>query len=186
MDVAAIGTDPEAFGVFYDEHFDAVLRFVARRVDDPQVAADLTADVFMAAIDSSHSYRPDRGTPITWLLGVARNVVNAERRRHARERTASNQVAGRRQLDADDVVCLEERIDAEARARELYRAMDRLSRTERAVLELVALDGLGLVDAARVLRISHVSARVRLHRARRKLRDQLTPTVAPNTVEVES
>ena len=60
-------------------------RFIARRVSDPHLAADLTADVFLAAIQSAHKYRPDRGSPGAWLIGVARNVVNAEFRRAAQE-----------------------------------------------------------------------------------------------------
>ena len=46
MNVTTIGTDPDALESFYREHVWAVQRFVARRVSDPHVAADLTADVF--------------------------------------------------------------------------------------------------------------------------------------------
>jgi len=45
-DIRRIGEDPEAFERFYREQLPLVRRFVARRVDDPQLAADLTADVF--------------------------------------------------------------------------------------------------------------------------------------------
>lgn len=183
VDPQRIGSDPEAFEAFYREHIEAIQRFVARRVDEPYLAADLTADVFMAAIESAHTYRPWRASPIGWLYGVAHNVVAAERRRHARELRATGRLSGRRLLDADDLARLEERIDAEARARELYGAMDRLPDSERAVLELTALDGLSVSEAAQALRITAVAARVRLHRARQKLRGQLTPDVAGTVAE---
>jgi RNA polymerase sigma factor (sigma-70 family) len=183
VDPQRIGSDAEAFEAFYREHIEAIQRFVARRVDDPYLAADLTADVFLAAIDSAHTYRPRRGSPIGWLYGVAHNVVAAERRRQARELRAAGRLTGRRLLDADDLARLEERIDAEARARELYLAMDRLPDSERAVLELTALDGLTVSEAAQALRITAVAARVRLHRARQKLRDRLTPPVADARTE---
>ena len=48
--------------------------------------------------------------------------------------------------------------------------MARLSDDERAVLELIALDGLTVTDAAQVLGVQPVTARVRLHRARRTVR----------------
>jgi len=51
--------------------------------------------------------------------------------------------------------------------------MFRLSAGERAVLELVALDGLTVGEAARALGIGSVAARVRLHRARRLLKGTL-------------
>jgi RNA polymerase sigma factor (sigma-70 family) len=174
-----IGHDPAAFEAFYREHVEAILRFVARRVDNPHVTADLTAEVFLAAIDAAPAYDPERGVPGAWLYGIARIVVNAERRRAAREARAHAQVQGRRLLDDDDVVRLQERIDAEARSRELYAALADLNDGERAVFELVALDGLGSADAARVLGIRPVTARVRLHRARAALRGQLFDDASP-------
>ncbi|WP_328322943.1 RNA polymerase sigma factor [Kribbella sp. NBC_00382] len=172
-----IGRDPAAFEAFYREHIEKVQRFVARRVDDPFLAADLTAEVFLAAIDSAHSYRPGRGTPTGWLYGVAQNVVSSERRRQARELRANQRVSGRRLLTPDDVSRLEERIDAEEGARTLLRAMDELPDGERAVLELVALDGISPQEAAQVLGIRAATARVRLHRARTRLRDGMPPPI---------
>jgi RNA polymerase sigma factor (sigma-70 family) len=157
---------------------EAVQRFVARRVDDPYLAADLTADVFLAAIDSAHTYRPDRGEPIAWLYGVARNVVAGERRRAARAGRAGRRIPAIAELiDAADLADLHARIDAGAVARSLYAAMGRLSDGERAVLELVALEELSASEAARALGIRPVTARVRLHRARRLLREELGPGV---------
>ena len=49
-------SEPDALEAFYRDHVEAVQRFVARRVSDPHLAADLTADVFLAAIDSAASY----------------------------------------------------------------------------------------------------------------------------------
>src|SRR5947209_19318190 len=98
-----IAYDPAALEAFYRTHVEAVERFVARRVDDPYLAADLTADVFLAAIDAAGSYRSERGAPVAWLFGVARNVVAAEHRRAAREHRANARIEGRRLLDENDV-----------------------------------------------------------------------------------
>ncbi|MCW3023896.1 MAG: polymerase, sigma-24 subunit, subfamily [Conexibacter sp.] len=168
-----IAEDPAAFEAFYREHVEAILRFVTRRVDDPHVAADLTAEVFLAAIDGAATYRPAAGAPVAWLFGIARNVVSSEWRRAARERRAHAQIQGRRLLDDDDVARIQERIDAQARARELHAAVVGLPEGERAVFELIALDGLSTPEAAAVLRIRKVTARVRLHRARTALRGEL-------------
>jgi RNA polymerase sigma factor (sigma-70 family) len=173
-EVVRIGSDPDVFEEFYRRNVDGVLRFVVRRVEDPYLAADLTADIFVAAIESAHTYRADRGDPTQWLYGVARNVVGAERRRSARERRATRRVTGRAHVADDDLSMLLERIDAESRARDLYRALDRLSDDDRGLLELVAVDGLSVAAAADEYGISHVAARVRLHRARRRLRELLS------------
>ncbi len=168
-----IAHDPAVFEEFYRDHVEAVQRFVARRVADPHLAADLTADVFLAAIDAAPSYRTGRGAPGAWLLGIARNVVSAEHRRAGRERSARARIDAGGLLDADDVTRMQDRIDAAARAREMYAALAGLPEGERAVFELIALDDLTPTEAAAVLGIRPITARVRLHRARATLRGTL-------------
>jgi RNA polymerase sigma factor (sigma-70 family) len=178
-EVPQIGDDPALFETFYREHVEAVQRFVARRVADPRLAADLTAEVFLAVVDAAARYRPAAGVPEAWLFGVARNVVNAEHRRAGREQRANARVEGRRLVDDDDIARMQERIDAAARSRELYAALDELPESQRAILELTALDGLTAGEAAAALGIRAVTARVRLHRARTTLREQLLEEDAP-------
>ncbi|WP_278257392.1 sigma-70 family RNA polymerase sigma factor [Nocardioides convexus] len=134
-DVHRIGGDPDAFEAFYREHLDTVQRFVARRVADPYLAADLTADVFLAAVEAAAGYRADRGNPAAWLTGVARNVVAAEFRRQGRQRTAVRKIAGRRLLETDSLGRIEERIDAERETRRLYDALAVLRPRDRALME---------------------------------------------------
>ncbi|MFD3621557.1 RNA polymerase sigma factor [Streptomyces sp. NPDC058676] len=144
------------------------MRFVARRVDDPHTAADLTAEIFIAVLDSAHSYRPRLGSETAWLYGIARNVVSSERRRVAREAERDLRFAGRRLLEADDIARIEDKLDAESPGRRVLAALARLPEGERAVMELVAVDQLTVTEAAAVLGIRQVTARVRLHRARRR------------------
>jgi RNA polymerase sigma factor (sigma-70 family) len=177
-----IAHDPQAFEAFYRAHVESVQRFVARRIDDPYLAADLTAEVFLAGIDAAPGYRPERGSPAAWLFGVARIVVAAEHRRAARERRAHGRLQGRRLLEDNDVERMQQRIDAAARSRALFAAVAQLPEGERAVLELVALDDLSVTEAAAVLGLRPVTARVRLHRARGALRRQVfdddSPTIS--------
>jgi RNA polymerase sigma factor (sigma-70 family) len=172
-DLPRIAYDPATLEDFYRAHVEAVEQFIARRVGDPYLVADLTADVFLAAVDAAASYRPERGVPAAWLFGVARNVVAAEYRRAGRERSANARVEGRRLLDENDVERMQQRIDATAQARAVFEAVARLPDGERAVLELVALDDLTVTEAAAVLGLRAVTARVRLHRARAALRRQI-------------
>jgi RNA polymerase sigma-70 factor (ECF subfamily) len=169
MQLTAIATDPEALEAFYREHVEAVQRFVARRVSDPHLAADLTADVFLEAIEACGRYRADLGPPRAWLFGVARNVLAMHVRRGVREARAVGRIRGRRLLDPDSVQRIVERIDAEREARDLWQALSQLDEGQRAVVELVAVDGLTPTEAAAVLGITSGAARVRLHRARQFL-----------------
>jgi RNA polymerase sigma-70 factor (ECF subfamily) len=185
-DLARIAFDGAALERFYRAHVEPVERFIARRVADPHLAADLTSEVFLAAIDAAPAYDRRRGTPSAWLVGIARNVVSAEFRRAARERRARARIDARELLDADDVARLQERIDAEARSRELFAGLASLPAGEREVLELVAVDELNPREAASVLGISYVAARVRLHRARSAMQKALEPEAAAVNQPVEA
>src|SRR5690349_879963 len=100
--VRLIGADPEVFEAFYREHVDAIQGFVARRVGDRERAADLTAEIFLAAIGAAHRYRSGRGSPKAWLYGIAQNVVAIERRRANREQAREARFRGSALLDEDD------------------------------------------------------------------------------------
>ncbi|MGH2974346.1 MAG: RNA polymerase sigma factor, partial [Solirubrobacterales bacterium] len=166
-------TDPDLFEAFYREHLEDLQRFVARRVGDRDRAADLTAEIFLAAIDSAHRYRPRSGTPKAWLYGIARVLVANDHRRRDRERAREERFRGSALLEEEDAARMDARIDAAAQSRRLYLAMDRLPEAERAVLELVAIDDLTVAEAAAAVGVRSGTARVRLYRARRKLRAHL-------------
>jgi RNA polymerase sigma-70 factor (ECF subfamily) len=172
-DAADLGRNPDTFEVFYRAHLPWVRRFVARRVEDPHTAADLTADIFLAVIDSAASYDAEAGTAVSWLAGIARNVVADHLRRRVRESRANGRLSGRALLDEQSAERIADRIDGDRTARELYRALAQLPDNQRAVIELVAVDGLSLTEAAQALGISPGNARVRYHRARARLQDVL-------------
>jgi RNA polymerase sigma factor (sigma-70 family) len=174
--IAPPARDPAGFAVFYQQHFDAVLGFVTRRTDSAHLAADLTADIFLTALEQSGSYDARRGAPVAWLYGISRNVLASHFRGSAREQRAVSRIAGHRMLDEQDVAAIEGRIDAARAARRLAGQHAALSEPLRAVLDLVAVDGLSTREAAQALGISSATARVRLHRARKALQ-----SVAPQT-----
>jgi RNA polymerase sigma factor (sigma-70 family) len=187
--LSRIACEPRSLEAFYCDHVGVVSRFVARRVSDPHTAADLTADIFVAAIDSCATYDPARGSVAAWLCGVGRHVLAAEVRQRSRDESAARKVHGRRMLDEDAITRIDERLDAEREARRIYSALGFLSEPDRALFEFVALDGLSVSDAARALGVKPATARVRLHRARARvtahLRAPETPACA-DTLEVLS
>src|SRR5918998_3676562 len=77
--LAALDTEPEGFGVFYRRHVGPLLTFFARRTGDPELAADLCAETFAAALDGAHRFRPDRGPAVAWLYGIPPHPPRAVR-----------------------------------------------------------------------------------------------------------
>lgn len=180
--VQACTTQPEHLEAFYRAHLPFVRQYVARRVDDPCDVADITADIFLRVIRSAATYRSDLGAPRAWLTGIARIAVADHRRAGAQHEAAVHRLGGRRWLDEDSTERIVQRVAAEADARTLLRLIAELPPSLRFVLELVAVDGLAVADAAAVLQISAGAARVRYHRARRLLHESpvlLRQEVAP-------
>ncbi|MDO5502473.1 MAG: RNA polymerase sigma factor [Actinomycetia bacterium] len=163
------GRDLGAFEAFYRATVHDVERFIARRVTDPHVVADLTAECYLVMIEKTTAYRADRGSPRAWAFGIARHVVQDHHRRQARRLHAVARISGRALLDAQSEDDLVARIDAEREARRLLRGVDQLPPAEKAVFELVVVDGLAVDEAAQALGLRPGTARVRLHRARRRL-----------------
>jgi RNA polymerase sigma-70 factor (ECF subfamily) len=147
-----------------------VTAYFARRTADSQTVADLTADTFVRAITSFATFDPGRGSHRGWLFGIARRVFAQHCERISRGRDVVVRLAGRRELDADEVGELVVRIDAERAGRALLHGMAELAQTDRDVVELVDLAGLDRGEAAAALGISPGAMRIRLFRARGKLR----------------
>jgi RNA polymerase sigma-70 factor (ECF subfamily) len=80
-------TDTRSFELFYRRHFESLLGFFARRTRDPELAADLTAETFAAALSSRRRYRPERGRADSWLFAIAyHKLADAQRRGAAEDR----------------------------------------------------------------------------------------------------
>jgi RNA polymerase sigma factor (sigma-70 family) len=73
--LAATPARPEAFGEFYARNEAAVLGYLHSRTRDPELAADLAAEAFAAALVSVRRYRPGEAPPVAWLFGIARNIL---------------------------------------------------------------------------------------------------------------
>jgi RNA polymerase sigma factor (sigma-70 family) len=158
------------FERLYRAEVDAVTAFFARRSADPQVVADLTADTFVQVIVSFRTFDPGRGTARAWVFGIARRVYAAHCEAHSQQRDKVVRLAGRRELGPDQVGELLDRIDAERAGRQLVTELTMLPALDRAVVELVDIAGLGSKEAAAVLGLSAGAVRMRLMRARARLR----------------
>ncbi|MFK4637178.1 RNA polymerase sigma factor [Paenarthrobacter histidinolovorans] len=168
IDVRVIGSDSVMLERFYRAHLAEVERFVARRVSDPHTAADMTADVFVAAMTSGWRFDPAKGNAQSWLYGIAHRVVADAERKAARRWRAQTRERSQRVLEDDAISRLESQLDAEAMIRQCRALLEVLPKTERVLLELTALEGLSVADAALAVGISPGAARVRLHRTRKK------------------
>jgi RNA polymerase sigma-70 factor, ECF subfamily len=166
------------FEALYRANVAAVTAYFARRSADPQTVADLTADTFVQVITSFATFDPRKGTPRAWVFGIARRIYAAHCEAHSQQRSRVERLAGRRELASDEVGDLIDRIDAERAGRALVTGLATLSAADRAVIELVDLAGLQAKEAAQVLGVAPGTLRIRLMRARARLRKTAGPDLA--------
>ena len=134
------------------------------------MVADLTADTFVAVITGFASFDPRKGTAWAWLFGIAGHVYAAHCAAYSQQQHRLERLAGGRELDQDQVDELLERIDAERAARGLLAELARLPERDRAVIDLVDIAGLQPKEAADALGLPPGTVRMRLMRARARLR----------------
>jgi RNA polymerase sigma-70 factor (ECF subfamily) len=171
------GDDAAAeFERLYRANVEAVTSYFARRSADPHVVADLTADTFVTAITSFGSFDPGRGTPRSWVFGIARHVYAAHCEAYSQQQHRLLLLAGRRELEPDQVEELLDRIDAERAGRDLVTGLDAMPDGDRAVVELVDIAGLRPKEAAAALGLTPGAVRMRLMRARTRLRRHVATT----------
>jgi RNA polymerase sigma factor (sigma-70 family) len=167
------------FERLYRANVDAVTAYFARRSADPQLVADLTADAFVAVITGFGSFDPRKGTARAWVLGIARHVYASHCEAYSQQQHKVRRLAGRRDLDPDEVGELLDRIDAERAGRHLVASLATLPERDRAVIELVDIAGLRPKEAGAALGLPPGTVRMRLMRAHARLRAQARPPAPP-------
>ena len=173
----AAGQDVTAeFERLYRAQIESVTAFFARRSTDPQTVADLTAETFVRVITSFGTFDPRKGTARAWVFGIAQRVYAAHCEAYSRQQVKVQRLAGRRELDADQLGELLDRIDAERAHRALVTELTTLPPLDRAVIELVDIAGLQSKEAASVLAVAPGTVRMRLMRARARLRKATSTT----------
>jgi RNA polymerase sigma factor (sigma-70 family) len=160
------------FEVLYRCQVTAMTAFFARRSRDPQTVADLTADTFFQAMRSFGSFDPAKGAAPAWLFAIGRRVYARHCERTTRLEGAASRYEARRVIDADETEEILRRIDAERAGHELLLRLAALPEIDRTAVELVDIAELTPKEAAAALGVSPGALRVRLFRARARLRKE--------------
>jgi RNA polymerase sigma-70 factor (ECF subfamily) len=166
--LAATPDRAEAFGIFYVRHERAVIGFFHRRTADAELAADLTAEVFAAALLSVRRYRPGAAPARAWLYGIARHVLlRSQERRRVEDRARRRLGMAPLEL-SDELLERVDRIASEDRAGEW---LDQLSPDQAHAVRAHVIDELSYERIAAELRCSQSVVRKRVSRGLATLRE---------------
>jgi RNA polymerase sigma factor (sigma-70 family) len=163
-------TDMASFECFYRRYFESVLGFFARRTSEAELAADLTAETFAAALAGRARYRPDHGRADSWLFAIAfHKLADSRRRGRADDRARRRLGMERVELTDEDLLRIE-RLAGDEWAGAL---IEQLAPDQRhAITEHVVAER-SYADIARSLQISEVTVRKRVSRGLAIVRRQI-------------
>ena len=170
-------SDQERFRDLYADTRGDLLAFVTRRAPTPEDAADILAETYLIAWHRLDAV-PGGETGRLWLFGVARNLL-LKAGRQTRVRDALSQ---RLAIQLRASATARDAQPDDPRLGRLRDALNQLSEHDREILTLAAWEQLTPREIAAVTNTSANTVRVRLHRARKRLGQQLaqpSPASAP-------
>jgi RNA polymerase sigma factor (sigma-70 family) len=161
----------DALDELYSRHVDAVFGFAVRRCRDADDVADLVSTVFLELFSAAASYDGRRADARPWLLGIASRCLADQWSRGQRHLELADKLAGLPRFSDDEQERVDSMLDAARAAPALEDALAaQLTPAERELFLLVAYDELSVAQAARSLGLTPVAGRMRLARARKKLK----------------
>src|SRR3954447_5536098 len=165
-DALLSSAEVEDFGLFYDRYVRALLAFFQRRVGEPEVAADLTAETFAAALIARGHYRPQTASAAGWLFAIAQHkLLDYQRRGSAEMRMRRRLGIERRAVSAEDAETI--RWLGEQAAAEL---IENLPSEQRDAIRAHVLEDRTYAEIAGSQALCEATVRQRVSRGLRRLR----------------
>ena len=161
--------EAEDFGLFYDRYIDMLLGYFARRVNDPEVAADLTAETFAAALASRRRFRRSATPAVAWLFGIAQHKLADYQRRGAAEDRMRRRLGIERVPVGDDDRELIAMLGRDA----AWQLIGELPPEQREAVRAHVLDDQAYADMAQAAHTSEAVVRKRVSRGLGALRQRM-------------
>jgi RNA polymerase sigma factor (sigma-70 family) len=161
---------PAEIEELYRDHARRLAGYLMRATNNAEVAADLTAETFAAALVARDRYRAELGAPTTWLYGIAAHKLNDWRRRgYAEDRARRRLGIERPPLSAEDLAEFA-RLADEVTVVEL---LEELPADQRSAVRARLLDDRAYGDIALAEGVSEAAIRKRVSRGLASLRQRI-------------
>lgn len=172
--IRAIGSGNQAaLRALYERTYRIVFTLTMRIVRDRSKAEELTVDAFHDVWRRAHSYDPENGSVLGWILNQARSrAIDRLRFDQRKKRVSNNSAAG---PEETEVEATEKAIDLEKRSGALRSALERLTASERIAIETAFFGELTYEEAALQLNEPLGTIKTRIRSALHKLRHTLAP-----------
>jgi RNA polymerase sigma-70 factor, ECF subfamily len=163
-DHAAFRRSQGDFDALFRAHYAEIVRYLAVRLGPRDDAADVAAEVFVAAWRGVPRLRY-RGRPVlAWLYRVASNMANDRLRERMRDPVPTDVVAGPAVADAAETVADRDALD---------RALRRLPPDQQLAVHLRLVEGYSFAEVGRLMGRSAGACQMLVLRAGRQLQETL-------------
>lgn len=156
-----------------DDNANDVLRYLRRRVSQPEDAADLLGRVLLALWENAAKVPRNDTDARMWCFGIARNILREHRRHTAKHLGLADELRDRLRSSPSQETSAEHAAEVSMRAAEVRAAVASLDARSRELITLVHWDGFSIAAAARLLSLNESSARTRYGRALLRLERKL-------------
>ncbi len=158
----------EKLAGLFEDHYDRIARYIYTRIGDKSEAEDLASEVFLKALESLKTYK-ERGVPMqAWLYKIAHNLVVDHLRKSTKYKTSP--IEDFEIEDETDPVSAAETVLEMERVKV---AMQKLTESQREVIQLRFFSGLTSQEVAQILDKSDGSVREMQSAALARLRQLL-------------
>lgn len=163
--------DATAFAPLYQRYSTQIYRWMYRETGDPDTAADLTAQIFVQALQNLHRYQQQHATSFrAWLFTIARNLLRDSWRRYRPVKLPPMDLADA-SPGPEEIAIHRTEMD------ELRAALDALPERQREIVEL-RLSGLSMREIAQIQDSTESAVKVAQSRAFKTLRTTMAKGVA--------
>ena len=166
--------DQEAFSRLYDQSSPHIYGLVLRMVNQPQIAEEVTMDVYVQVWKQAQSYNLNRGTPMGWLVTLARSRAIDRLRSGRVERVHVTSIEEIGVLESEEANP-EDQSSGRQRAEIVRTALAILPREQRESLMLAYFGGYSQSEISKQLGIPLGTVKTRIRMAMIRLREALAP-----------
>ena len=162
-----------AFRCLFEQERERLHRFVLKLVEDADEAENIVQETFTEAYRQIEDFRGEAAVS-TWLFSIAKHLAYGHLRTSDRHNYLEHETIEFLQVDRNDSVSGTQReVERSERKQIVHDALQELPDHYRRVVQLRDLEEKSTAEAAEQLDLTEVNVRVRLHRARKALREHL-------------
>lgn len=157
--------DPTFFGPLYKEYHEQIFRYIYQRMDDEDLAFDVTSQVFMKALKNINKYEY-RGVPFaSWLYRIAKSELYQAFRDKKAERTVN--------IESIHLFEIAEEMDedsSESNKKKMFKCLSLLKENDMQLIEMRFFEKRSFREIGDILELTENNAKVKTFRALDKLK----------------